>query len=439
MMNFQDLFILGLEEVFKVSLHNHCIFDVKGRMEIERFKEAVLRTLDLYPIMRMRPKTGFSLKHLSWVLREPVYGFESDVVGLANLDEQKAISDFINAPIKFWEELPFKILLVKKGKDEYIILIKVHHYATDGIGAVCFVNTVLEQYNRMVLQQPGISGSATDRVRRGMLSVVPHAKLFREHFFLRNISDMIKRYTNAAFFPSVRIAGGEFNAQGSVNVLHRSFRPGDLAELRKKAKTAQVKLNDLFITASIMAIDEWNSRHVEESGRISIEIPVNLRPAHDFYKWVGNWCSSISISARPRDRADFSTLLEKVSSQTKYIFENGLAYTLVYMSAWTKYLPFGIIKCLSRTQVGTGADTMVLSYLGKVMRFRQSEEGVREVTSAIIFGPACLKVGCSMCLYLLRNELNISFVYRDSFLTTEEAGEFLELLVDCLMSHGGIA
>ncbi len=379
-MNFQDLFILGLEEVFKVPLDNHCIFDVKGKMEIERFKEAVLRTLDLYPIMRMKPKMGFSLKHLSWVSREPVSGFESDVVGFLEQGEHKEILGFINAPIRVWEELPFRILLIRKGKEEYTILIKVHHYATDGIGAVCFVNTVLEQYNGIVSQQPGTSGHAADRVRRGMLSIVPHAKLFREHLFLRNISDMTKRYTNAVFSPSVRIAGGQLCAQGAVNVLHRVFRPGDLAELRKKAKNAQVKLNDLFITASIMAISRWNSRHGDESGRISIEIPVNLRPARYFYKWVGNWCSSVSISAHQRDRMDFSTLLEEVSSQTKHIFENGLAYTLVYMSAWTKYLPFSIIKCLSRTQAGTGADTMVLSYLGKVMRFRQCEEGIREVT-----------------------------------------------------------
>jgi len=510
-LNFQDLFMLALEEVFKAPLHNYCIFDVRGEIEIERFNEAVWRLLDIYPIMRMKPKAQFSLKHLAFVVREPIYDFDSNIVDFIDLDEgdfeqryNTEVANFINAPIKVWEELPFKILLMKKGKNEYTILIKVHHYATDGIGAICFVNALLEEYNKMSLDGKAprtsqrfssyfrIPNSEFRIPKGGMLSVVPHRKLFRKHLFLRNIRDMLSRYINAAFFPSVRLAGGQLDApptpappkEGkSVNILHRVLKPEELNKLREKAKLAQVTLNDYFIAASILAIDEWNSKQGEKSDRISIEVPVNLRPIGSFYEWVGNWCSSVSISTRPKDRVDFNTLLVKINSQTKFIFENGLAYTLIYMAAWTKFLPFSVIKFLSKIQAGTGADTTVVSFLGNIMRFQQrkvtkgrtvvdsrgslrrlsfkpqsmlnevnrkplasvseanrkakpkvSEVNITEIVNCIACGPVCFKMGCSICLYLLKENLNITLAYRDTLLTEEKAKEFLNLFVHWLQS-----
>jgi len=228
-----------------------------------------------------------------------------------------------------------------------------------------------------------------------------------------------------------------------MNILHKVLTPEELNELREKAKNAQVTLNDYFIAASILAIDEWNSKHGEKSDRISIEVPVNLRPIGSFYKWVGNWCSSVSISTRPKDRADLSTLLQTVNSQTKFIFENGLAYTLIYMAEGTRFLPFSAIKFLSKIQAGTGADTTVVSFLGNIMRFQHGvgdkrtravadERGITEVVNCIACGPVCFKMGCSICLYLLKDNLNITLAYRDNLLTSEKAKEFLNLFVHWL-------
>ena len=427
-LNFQDLFMLGLEEVYKAPLHNHCILDTRGEVELNRLNEAVLRLLDEYPVMKMKTKAG----RLTHVSREPIHDPGENIVDFLDLggeDPEKydtEVANFINAPINVWEELPFKILLIRKERNRCTILIKMHHYVTDGIGAVCFVNALIGEYSGMS------SGSRQTHTNRSMLSVVPHGKLFRKHLFLRNISDVLARYINASFLPSARLAGGHPDAQGSVNFLHKVLRPEELSELRGKARTAQVTLNDYFVAASILAIDRWNSKRGGKSGRIGVEVPVNLRPRGSFYRWVGNWCSSASVSTRPGHRVDFDTLLRKVNSRTRSISENGLAYTLVYMSAWTRFFPFGVIKFLSRLQAGTGADTTVVSFLGNVIRFQESDE--IEVSKGVAFGPVCHKTGCSLWLYLFRDKLNITFAYRDTLLTTDEAREFLSLFVHRLQS-----
>lgn len=436
--NFQDLFMLSLEEVFKVPLHNHCILDISGEVDVEKLNTAVLCLMDEYPVMKMRPEVRFSFRRLTHVSRQPIHDFDGNVVHFLDLSQQyseqkydKEIANFINAPLNVWKEAPLRILLIEKKKKEYSILFKMHHYATDGIGAICFVSNLIEEYNRT----SSISQRTVKHGNGGMLAVVPHRKLFRKHLFLQNISDMLARCINAAFLPSVRLSGGQSNAQCNVNALHKLLKTEELGKLKSKAKAAQVTLNEYFAAASILAIDRWNSEHGEEPGRISVEMPVNLRPMGSFYQWMGNWCSSVSISSRPKDRVDFDTLLQKVKSRTRSVFENGLAYTLVYMAAWTRFLPFGVVKFLSRLQVGTGADTTVVSFLGNVIRFQDAsgDEGATiKVIDGVLFGPVCHRTGCSVWFYILRDRLKITFAYRDTLLTTDQAGEFLELLAHML-------
>lgn len=440
--NFQDLFMLGIEEVYKVPLYNYCILEVKGEVDINKLNRAVIHLMDLHPVMGMR------LKRRAYIAREPVYDFDKNIVGSLDLGESdfehrynNEITRFINDPINVWQELPFEIKLIRKAKSEYAIFFKAHHYVTDGVGVVCFISDLMDEYNEMLCDEEvpkkahkyRNSKPTQTENRKGVLSFVPHKKLFKKHLFLKNVMDILTRSVNSIFSPSAHLAGTEFCEQGSINVLHQKLKPEDLNRLRGKSRASHVTLNDYFIAAVIMAIDQWNLRHGKSSDKISIELPVNLRPVKSFYKWVGNWLSSISISSYVKDRGDFETLLQSVSSQRKSTFENGLEYTIIYMTAWTRFLPFSIIKCLSKIQVGTGRDTAVLTILGNILRFRDNPDkdrkGAIEISNCIISGPVCRNVGCYIGIYLLKNEPNISFAYRDGFLTTEKAEEFLNLLV----------
>jgi hypothetical protein len=256
-----------------------------------------------------------------------------------------------------------------------------------------------------------------------------------------NFFDILIRCFNGILFKPMRLTNRRISNRGYVNIIHRIVSPEILIKLREKLRLHHVLMSNYLMASLIMAIDKWNLNRGKKTKKISLEVPINLRPKANFYNWVGNWCSSVSISTNPTNRKDFNKLIEFVNSKVRFINENGLAYTMVYMSWGVRFLPFKIIKLLSRLPFGTGIDTTVFSFLGETIRFDQSikqylnnENCIKEITNCIAFAPICFKTGNSMFVYFVNDNMNIVFAYRDDFLSVEEAEEIMNLMMGYLQA-----
>lgn len=62
------------------------------------------------------------------------------------------------------------------------------------------------------------------------------------------------------------------------------------------AQPPDASLNDLAVAAAVSTIDRWNARHGSQSGRIAVEVPVNMRRRAWFWECAGNFASFLTIS-----------------------------------------------------------------------------------------------------------------------------------------------
>ena len=306
-------------------------------------------------------------------------------------------------------------------------MLNLNHAAGDGLSAVRFMASVLRAFAGHDDPAPLVDPLAV----RDVAALVGSSSLRTR---LARIPGIIEQ--TARLSPPVRIApsGGDAARRGYGFELLAldATEVGALTALRAGGAT----LNDVLLGALAVTVHRWNRRRYAARGRITIMMPVNLRPAAWRHDVVGNYASYVSVHLGADDATDLRAAIAAAATRTRRIKQEGGAGVLVdLLGLPTATLPTVVKQRFQRLITGTRdhfVPTTVLSNLGRLAPFpRLGDEagGVREVWFS---PPGRMPLGASLGAAGWGDELLLTLRYRHALLDARGAAGFAGLLREVL-------
>jgi NRPS condensation-like uncharacterized protein len=174
-----------------------------------------------------------------------------------------------------------------------------------------------------------------------------------------------------------------------------------------------------------LAIALWNIEHGVHCGRISVLMPVNLRPAAWREDVVGNFSLLTRVLTTPEQRS-LGHVLAAVAEQTERTERENTLPALIEILARTASLPVWAKRAAPALLAVTGnrlVDTAQLAYLGQLddLAFGPDAGATRELW----FSPSArMPLGLSLGALIAAGHLHLAFRYRPPLLGEEAACRF---------------
>jgi NRPS condensation-like uncharacterized protein len=335
-----------------------------GTVDIERLEAATATAMEYHPMAsaRRRPSSLTDTRY-EWVIPdepEPL-----DVVEVDSDEEslQAVRNRLYGERFDLTEEPPVRICIYRGGGldgGDHVIQ-STSHVAGDGLGTLRYSQAVWEAYkgnepirdpvtlseSRSFLQDIGVNRIA-DAVE-GMDSLARRARA------------SITRPTSLA-----RDGGRDLEGWGYA----RHDVSQELTTRLVRDRPDGISVNDVLLSALHLAMADWNDRHGKVTGRLSVMMPVNLRPTEWFHQVMAMYSTFESVRSGRGDRRDPQDLLEHVAWQTTRIKERDRAAALYKaLTLLPEELPVGLKQRLPEMLRGPGrrlTDTVILTNLGNI-------------------------------------------------------------------------
>jgi NRPS condensation-like uncharacterized protein len=254
---------------------------------------------------------------------------------------------------------PFRVVLAHRpGGDA--ILVNLHHAAGDGVSAVRLMRSILRAYAGVDDPVPALDPLAV----RDVLQLAR----------ARSLEEGAARWTAMAseaarrLAPVARVArqGGDRRPGYGFELMALSSDETG-AVLAKRDDDNGATVNDVLLAALTIAIRRWNAGHGRATGRVSLTMPVNMRPDSWREEVVGNYAAYVTVSLAPGEHEDVRSALEETVDRTRQIKESRLAGVTVMLLVGPSMLPVAAKRRLQDLIPLTGntvVDTASLSNLG---------------------------------------------------------------------------
>lgn len=332
-----------------------------GRVDLRRLRTAVRHAIQCHPMAGARQLPARALdRHYRWELTD---GADVDpVVKLASPGRNghdDAREAALSAPLPLDRSPPFR-LFVHQGARSDTLLLSASHVAMDGMGALRLVSAIAGAYAGKPDRPP--DSDAT-----------PH-RLFERHLSRPLSTSWFDRmaaartaYADSWLESSARLIGGVDAPKPGFHVVHLRL-PAAVAEaLRPTSHTVETR-NDLLLAALTRAIERWNNARGGAVGRVTVMVPVNLRPEDAWSDVVGNVSVATVVTTEAPDRLDDASLITSIRDQTARIKVDvaGAGLVDIYrMAAMTPvFWKKSTAALLGRLAIDRTLPTAVLSNLG---------------------------------------------------------------------------
>jgi NRPS condensation-like uncharacterized protein len=314
-------------------------------------------------------------------------------------------------------------LILGAGPERDVVTLQTHHAAFDGISSVTLLTAICAAYRRHARVAAGSRPDAGS----GPPPVIPPARSTEPTRPARSSGrerPLVLRVPGAV----TRIA-----PQGM-----RPGRPGYGFVRRRVVVPRPVRngpgpfptVNDLLVTALILAVDGWNAAHGQRSGLIRIGVPVNDRDPRHRWAGQGNQTRLIRVTARPGERADAAALLSRVAAQTRAARQQprpGLdGASRLLATGWAPTgVKRGAARLVQRLATPVGTDTSVISNLGIVPDPPSFSGNGQE--PLWFSGPARMPRGLGIGAATVDSRLYLCVHYRHALLDQDAAERFTAL------------
>jgi NRPS condensation-like uncharacterized protein len=228
--------------------------------------------------------------------------------------------------------------------------------------------------------------------------------------------------------PPTRVAtdgGGDRPGYG-VELLALSRK--DTTDVRAR-RTDGTTVNDVLLAALCIAVRRWNAEHGQTAPRVTLSVPINLRPTGWRTEVLGNFASYVTVAGSAAD--DFPSALEDIGRQTRAIKRDGLAGLVVDMLAGYSALTIAAKRRLPDLIPLTGdvvVDTMTLSNLGALAPMSDDVE-------AVWFSPpGRMPLGAALGVVTHDDRLHLALRYRHPQFDPPAARAFVQLFRDVLLT-----
>ncbi len=391
---------------------------VRGALDADRLRRAVAEAVARHPMARVRQLPARrSDRRYGWEVRPEPDVDPFRVVDCPDDDRLAgARADLYSVPVPLAEAPPLRVRLARSPGGD-VVMVNVNHAAFDGFGALRVLQSAARAYAGAPDPPPPVPLEEARDVERH-LEAPDRATLAKRW---RALAD--KARDLAA--PPARLA-----ADGG------SDRPGygfHHVTVPRVDHGGPGTANDLLLAALTLAVAGWNEEHDVPCGRVSILMPVNLRPREWRTDVVTNFVLETRVSIDPGERSDPTALLEAVAAETGRIKE-GESEALMELLTRSSRLPLWAKQPLSTVLWATGSrlvDTAVLSNLGSLGE-PPSFGPECETTEVWFSPPARMPSGLAMGVATLGERTHLSFRYRHPLWDGAAAARFADRYVEAL-------
>ena len=378
-----------------------------GTIDERRLRAAVATAAGRHPMARARLRHYRATdRRYEW---EIMPALPADPVRVAKATTDEALDrlrqDVLSSVVPLDEAPPFRVWLVRRPGGDTLLL-TVSHIATDGMGALRLLRSILRAY----AGRPDPVAPVDPETGRDLATLATPDTLVDHVERLVGVGGSLRRAKGR--LARIAVDGGEPGAAG-FRFHHVRIARDELAALDLRRHPGAT-VNDLLLAALHLAISDWNADHALETERISVMMPMNMRPADTWHETLGNVSLMAPVNTSPDDRDDAAALVHAVADQTGRAKRTGSASLLLDVldrshllpAVAKKFLPF--LSPLSRDVF---IDTAVLSNLGRIEEpfdFGDGEHG--GIATELWFSPpARMPLGVGLGAATHEGDLFLSF------------------------------
>ena len=374
---------------------------VAGVIEAERLRAAIPPALARHPMARAKLLPARRTdKRWTWAITGVPDLDPLKVVDCADDAELAQARDELHSlSVPLAESPPLRIRLARHPLGD-VLMINANHAAFDGFGTLQVLRSIARAYIDEKEPDPPVD--------------LPHARDVQKLTRADSLGERARRLRALAdkardlATPPARLApqGGSDRPGYGIHQLS--------VPVPRKPESATV--NDLLLAALNLAIAGWNVEQGKTCRRISVLMPVNLRPPEWKTEVVTNFVTETRVVTTPADRKSSQRTLDAIAAQTRRIKE-GDRGALMELLIRTTGLPLWMKQPLSPFLWMTGnrlVDTAVLSNLGGVPDDELPNFGpdAGDVVGLWFSAPARMPCGLSLGAVTAAGSLHLAFRYR---------------------------
>ena len=299
---------------------------VDGSFDLIKLTDAIRATIQQHPMTRayLKPVKGLDSSYTWGILDQSVdipleiveATSEQDVlIFRSQLQSQQVLLEL--AP-------PLALMLVRHPQGDYLMM-NLSHVAGDGLSSFRIMTSIARHYANQSDPIPSFNPLEKRDLKvlagsQNLTERFSRSKLLVEHLWNSRTLPVRVKTKNVPTVEKERLAG-----YGFISIEFTTEETKKVMERRKKPST----INDYLLAGLIFTIKKWNLQENGPSGRISIMMPVNLRPKEWWYEVVTNFSSYVPISLMPSDQINLDAALYAVTSLTMRLKEEGGANALI--------------------------------------------------------------------------------------------------------------
>lgn len=398
-----------------------------GHLDVDRLHRAVVDALGRHPLARarMEPWVDDQLGY-EWIVDDAtqIDPFRSVATTPGDrLDDVRA--EFYSRPLSLFESPPLRVLHVEHP-DGDCVMVSIHHSASDGMGALRFLQSICRAYAGTDDPDSGVDPEAAR-----MLAVPTDPPSLDDSFHRAKMD--FQRLVRQGALPA-RLSPSGATTKPGYGVVTRTVAVGPLVAAPLRAATG-ASVNDLLLTATSCAAGRWIEQEGDRADRVSIQMPMNARPAEWSRDVVANLVTVDAVSTSSAERQDVEACLRAVANWTEAVKRQGSGPALVALAAVPRSGVLGR-RMVAQWAIQAGAafaETLVLSNLGRIPDdFADTGTDAKGLDLAAVHfsPPAPMPLGLGIGAAATGDQLVLTLRHRWALWSDEAAQQFADLLLE---------
>ncbi len=410
------------------SMSVHIEVRASGRIDAEKLCRAIWRATETHPMARARMQAHHEgVTRYKWEIPARMEHLPLEVVDAGTQAEvSDARARLQSLPISLLASPPFAVTLVHHKGGDYLML-NVNHAAGDGMATFRLMTSIVRQYAGEADPVPDLDPLAARDLKNLVGSRNTAERIRRIGMFLDFLWQARKE--------PVRIKPKGVSVRDPDKAPGYGFHLMKLSQKESRQIMARrvkpATINDMLLAGLIRTIRLWNDNEGGRKGRISVMMPMNLRPQEWWFEVFSNIVSMVMVSLEGDEQTgDLAQMMTRINEQTAQLKEAGATGVLVDMLEVPLNLPSILKKRLNDvapTFLGRNyVDSTVLSNLGRLASPPNFGDAGHVVEC--YFTPPChMPLGASVGAATIGDVMHLTLRYRNAQFSPEAAQEFGEL------------
>jgi NRPS condensation-like uncharacterized protein len=433
--NLIDKFYFALHEISQTMIFL-ADFHVRGELSFEHFRKAYLATLDQLPVLKsvIRGNEGW-FSRLWWEEVDRDYSDTAEYIDLhrdgeVSPEESPRLYEdiFTRCSNTLWDirqENPIHVKLIRRGKDLWSIFFLIHHAVADGHGTRAILEVLCHNYS-LISHGETPSSDPIPQARRSYAKFILGTnplKLITTFFYYMRYEFMNRPRATTPFLT-------EWNQRkGTIRSVELILNRPTTQKIVERCRSLQITLNEAMILACARCVDRWIRTHERTPGKISIAVPVNMRPylKIEAHASVANCSVTMNINLRGSLIANAVSLIKAIRFQSYGLKKLRFPIIGIIQTALFSWLPVRVLKRMMTHAIETGTAarntaTIVYSNVGIVYMDEKGEPflipvGSRAKVESLRFSnPIAYPIAAAMATITYGGKILVSLSYLEPVL-----------------------